>query len=110
MFIVLRRDLLFTNQYTQPYVMTIMKQDGTTLHGLSGVTFDFEMKNGSATVLSEVCHSDANGQVSIHFDNTLNGDFTFTLNERPYDGYQALATVTGNVSIDSNGTGAYARL
>lgn len=94
----------FTNQYTEPYVMTIMKQDGTTLHGLKGVYFDFVMKKSSQEiVLSEVCHSDANGKVSIHFQNTLEGNFTFTLDERPYDGYQALATVTGSVNIAADG-------
>ena len=93
----------FTNLYTVPYVMTIMKQDGTTLHGLNGVTFDFMLLRNGEKIFSQACTSDANGQVAIQFNNNYYGDYDFTLKERAYEGYQALATITGQVNITANG-------
>lgn len=93
------------NVYTEPFIMTILKQDGTTLNGLDGVSFiltvrneDNEVKVDNATVTTN-----ANGQIEVDFEQLGEGTYTFTLEEQPYEGYQALATISGTVTVDDGG-------
>ena len=107
----------FTNLYTKPYIMTIMKQDGETLHGLGGVTFDLHLiknvDNGEGDTVeydqSVPIMSGSDGSIEIDFEtiddgNFKEGTFDFTLEEAETTGYQKLGvTVSGQVTIDGAG-------
>jgi len=95
----------FTNLYTEPWVMTIFKQDGNTLHGLSYVTFDLEVKDANNQVVTEISTENTtnqDGQISINFPQTP-GNYTFTLTERQHEGYNTITTITGVVAVASDG-------
>lgn len=92
----------FTNLYTKPYVMTILKQDGTTLHGLKNVTFDYKLLQGSSVILSGERKSNENGQITVDFPHS-EGVYTFTLTEHPHEGYNAISKITGTATVASNG-------
>lgn len=97
----------FTNVYTEPYKLTIMKQDGTTKHPLENVKFDLTVKDKSETVKkSETITSDEKGILNIDFSSNSGlgaGEYTFILEEQKNPGYQALTTVTGDVTVDTEG-------
>ena len=102
----------FTNQYTKPYELTLLKQDGTTLHGLANVTFDFSLIEytdntftSNSFLSSSATTTDGNGKITINFPAKSDGThyYGFTLNERPHEGYQALSTVTGHAIVESDG-------
>lgn len=95
----------FTNVYTEPYKLTIMKQDGTTKHPLEGVAFDLTVtKKGETTSSTKTTiTSNEKGILDIDFEKLGVGDYTFTLKEQENPGYKALSTVTGNVKVETGG-------
>lgn len=97
----------FTNVYTKPYIMTILKRDSTSLNPLSGVKFDLTVtKEGDTDAKTSVITSGANGIAAIDFSpESLGGagNYTFSLEEQPNQGYEALPQVTGKVTVDSDG-------
>ena len=95
----------FANLYTEPWVMSLFKQDGNTLHGLSHVTFDLEVRRSNGEVVTGIpsAHTtNGDGQISIVFPHEA-GNYTFTLTEREHEGYNTITTVSGNVSVSSEG-------
>ena len=77
----------FTNLYTLPWVMSIFKQDGNTLHGLRYVTFDLVVRDSNGDVVDEIpsaLTTNSDGQISITFPHN-EGDYTFALTEREHD-------------------------
>lgn len=98
----------FTNVYTEPYKLTIMKQDGTTKHPLKDVKFDLTVKDSSGNVKKNgTITSNEKGILDIDFNPDNSGlgvgEYTFTLNEKENPGYKALSTVTGNVKVETGG-------
>lgn len=94
------------NVYTKPYVMTILKQDGTTYHGLSGVSFDLTVnrQGEEEPLVSNTVTTNGDGQIEVDFEYLGTGKYSFTLKEQPHQGYQALTNITGNVSVEEDGT------
>lgn len=95
----------FSNLYTLPWVMTIFKQDGNTLHGLDHVTFDLEVRDSQNTIVSSIPSeytTTSDGQISVVFPSSA-GNYTFRLTEREHEGYNAITTITGAVSVTDQG-------
>lgn len=98
----------FTNVYTEPYQLTIMKQDGTTKNPLTGVNFYLTVKNssGEKKIDNETITSNEKGILNIDFSSDKlggAGTYTFNLTEQENPGYKALSTVTGNVKVETGG-------
>ncbi|MEE1514421.1 MAG: SpaA isopeptide-forming pilin-related protein [Christensenellaceae bacterium] len=96
----------FTNVYTKPYIMTILKRDSTTSNPLSGVEFDLTVTKEGDVNQTSVITSGANGTAAIDFSSDgLGGEgtYTFSLKEQANQGYEALPEVTGKVTVDSTG-------
>lgn len=96
----------FTNVYTKPYIMTILKRDSTSLNPLSGVKFDLTVTKQGGTPWTSVITSGEDGIAAIDFSvSALGGEgtYAFSLKEQANQGYEALPEVTGTVTVDSDG-------
>lgn len=93
------------NVYTKPYVMTILKQDGTSYNGLNGVSFTLTVTDsyGTNKIDGKTVTTNSGGQIEINFRDYGPGTYTFTLKEQEYTGYKALANITGTAEVDNNG-------
>ncbi len=104
----------FTNLYTKPYKLTLLKQDGTTLKGLANVTFDYLLKEYTDSSFSTLADtnstysfrtSDDNGQLTIDFPVKTDAThyYSFELYERSHEGYNAISAIIGRAIVDKNG-------
>ena len=107
----------FTNLYTKPFIMTFMKQDGETLHGLSNAEFELRLyaqestdENGTVTRKDYfyIVTSGSNGSIEFDFSGIEDSDFhvgtfDFSLEEIGVEGYTALSEITGKVTVTETG-------
>ena len=94
----------FSNLYTKKFVMTILKRDGTTLRGLSNVTFKFTRVNNSTNEsVTEYATTDDSGHITINFPQEA-GTYSFELVEQEHEGYERITTITGTAIVSAEGT------
>jgi LPXTG-motif cell wall-anchored protein len=95
------------NVYVKKWTMSIFKQDGTTSHPLSKVSFDFEITSQTndadvSDLTNEPYTTDSNGNIDIEFPKEA-GTYTFALDERSTTGYKTVGTITGTATVDASG-------
>lgn len=105
----------FTNRYTQPREIALVKRDAATGGPIVGTRFTFTLyvqKDGQTVELPNVVTTDEAGMIVIPFPNPISygdasypipdGAYRFKIEEEPREGYEALpASITGTVELSS---------
>ncbi|MDO4806775.1 MAG: SpaA isopeptide-forming pilin-related protein [Coriobacteriales bacterium] len=105
----------FSNRYTQPREIVLVKQDASTSGPIEGARFTFTLyvdSDGQTVALPLSVETDDTGMIVINVPNEIwyenkkylmpDGSYRFQIEEEPREGYQELpGSITGTVELSS---------